>query len=93
MIRCSTPAQLFEWTLLGTERLFLLGSVSCESFTRYSELTLGITVFISAPAYLFVLGLRNGQPVFRKETIIMIIIGSAGKSSSLLVSFATDVVS
>ena len=49
----------------------------------HSELTPVVTVFISAPAYLFVLGLRNGQPVFRKETIIMIIIGSAGKSISL----------
>lgn len=34
--------------------------------------------FISAPCYLFVLGLRNGQPIRRKETIIMILIGSAG---------------
>lgn len=29
------------------------------------------------------LGLRNGQPLFRKETIIMLIIGSAGKLSPL----------
>jgi uncharacterized membrane protein YjjB (DUF3815 family) len=28
--------------------------------------------------YLLVLALRNGQPLFRKETLMMIIIGSAG---------------
>ncbi|KAL8287513.1 hypothetical protein RQP46_003371 [Phenoliferia psychrophenolica] len=30
------------------------------------------------PMYCLMLGLRNGQPMFRKETIIMLLIGSAG---------------
>lgn len=34
--------------------------------------------FLTIPMYLLVLALRNGQPLFRKETLMMIIIGSAG---------------
>ncbi|GAA5991180.1 hypothetical protein JCM10908_006573 [Rhodotorula pacifica] len=34
--------------------------------------------FLTIPMYLLVLALRNGQPLFRKETAMMMIIGSAG---------------
>ncbi|GAA5860985.1 hypothetical protein JCM3774_003215 [Rhodotorula dairenensis] len=34
--------------------------------------------FLTIPMYLLVLALRNGQPLFRKETVMMIVIGSAG---------------
>ncbi|GAA5827834.1 hypothetical protein JCM5353_005659 [Sporobolomyces roseus] len=34
--------------------------------------------FLTIPAFLLMLALRNGQPLFRKETILMIIVGSAG---------------
>lgn len=36
------------------------------------------SVFLSAPGYLLLLGLRNGQPLRRKESLIMVIVGSAG---------------
>jgi hypothetical protein len=32
--------------------------------------------------FLLMLALRNGQPFFRKETILMVIIGSGGASPS-----------
>lgn len=38
--------------------------------------------FLTIPAYLLMLGLRNGQPLWRKETLIMLIIGSAGFSAN-----------
>ncbi|POY73279.1 hypothetical protein BMF94_3613 [Rhodotorula taiwanensis] len=34
--------------------------------------------FLTIPMYLLVLALRNGQPLFRKETLVMIVVGSAG---------------
>ncbi|GAA6014025.1 hypothetical protein JCM11491_003492 [Sporobolomyces phaffii] len=34
--------------------------------------------FLTIPAFLLMLALRNGQPLFRKETILMVIVGSGG---------------
>ena len=34
--------------------------------------------FLTAPCYLLMLGLRNGQPLWRKETPVMLIVGCAG---------------
>ncbi|GAA5957197.1 hypothetical protein JCM21900_004677 [Sporobolomyces salmonicolor] len=34
--------------------------------------------FLTIPMYLLMLALRNGQPLFRKETILMVFIGSGG---------------
>ncbi|BGP56551.1 pheromone-regulated protein prm10 [Rhodotorula sphaerocarpa] len=34
--------------------------------------------FLTIPMFLLVLALRNGQPLFRKETIVMLVVGSAG---------------
>lgn len=34
--------------------------------------------FITAPCYLLALSLRNGQPLLRKETLIMVVVGCAG---------------
>ncbi|GAA5895679.1 uncharacterized protein JCM6883_001586 [Sporobolomyces salmoneus] len=34
--------------------------------------------FLTIPMFLLMLALRNGQPLFRKETILMVIIGSGG---------------
>lgn len=36
--------------------------------------------FLTAPAYLACLALRNGQPIMRKELVVMILIGCAGFS-------------
>lgn len=33
---------------------------------------------LTIPMFLLCLALRNGQPLFRKETVLMVIIGSAG---------------
>lgn len=38
--------------------------------------------FLTIPWFLLMLALRNGQPFFRKETIVMLIIGSAGESTN-----------
>lgn len=37
------------------------------------------TVFLTIPCFLLMLSLRNGQPFYRKETVLMILIGSAGE--------------
>lgn len=34
--------------------------------------------FLTIPMFLLVLALRNGQPLFRKETVVMLVVGSAG---------------
>ncbi|ORY88404.1 hypothetical protein BCR35DRAFT_263408, partial [Leucosporidium creatinivorum] len=34
--------------------------------------------FLTIPAFLLMLALRNGQPFYRKETIVMLLVGSAG---------------
>ncbi|SCV74945.1 BQ2448_7974 [Microbotryum intermedium] len=34
--------------------------------------------FLTIPCYLLLLALRNGQPLFRKESVIMVVFGSAG---------------
>ncbi|GAA6058998.1 hypothetical protein JCM10212_001708 [Sporobolomyces blumeae] len=34
--------------------------------------------FLTIPMFLLMLALRNGQPLFRKETILMVLVGSAG---------------
>jgi uncharacterized membrane protein YjjB (DUF3815 family) len=38
--------------------------------------------FLTAPCYLILLGMRNGQPLVRKESIVMVIIGCSGFASN-----------
>lgn len=39
--------------------------------------------FLTIPMFLLTLSVRNGQPLFRKETPVMILIGCAGASASI----------
>lgn len=45
--------------------------------------------FISIPAYVLFLAARNGQPIFRWQSVVMMVIGSAGESLSLFTNERT----
>ena len=62
----------------------LIASSGKWDCTRIRSLTLSPILlhppsdFLTAPCYLICLGMRNGQPLFRKESIIMVLVGCAG---------------
>ncbi|GAA5991484.1 hypothetical protein JCM11641_002055 [Rhodosporidiobolus odoratus] len=70
-------ARITSLTIYGS-REYTCGSLRGDGIPWYMNTIPQKWYILTIPMFLLCLALRNGQPLFRKETLVMLVVGSAG---------------